>query len=53
MLIARETGVPCVFLTNGGGMPESVKRDKLIEKLKLLPEQVHIDRVILPHTPFR
>ncbi len=48
--LVREFSAPHVFLTNGGGCPESTKAEQLSEWLgvKVAPEQV-----ILSHSPFR
>jgi HAD superfamily hydrolase (TIGR01456 family) len=44
-------GLPCVFITNGGGMPESVKRDALVHSLGL--SDLSVEHVIMPHTAFK
>lgn len=44
----RAAGVPCIFLTNGGGTYESTKAQQLSTYMQT---PVHTDEVVLSHTP--
>jgi HAD superfamily hydrolase (TIGR01456 family) len=50
LLRLADAGIPFVFLTNGGGEVEEVKRGKLAKVLGLPLEE---DQVILSHTPLK
>uniref|UniRef100_A0A6N2M661 Uncharacterized protein n=1 Tax=Salix viminalis TaxID=40686 RepID=A0A6N2M661_SALVM len=47
--------VPFLFLTNGGGVPESKRANELSEQLgvKILPSQSTCDNCLTGHSPFK